>query len=116
VRVWASSPPKLIDRRIERSTDLDGPEPTYAAVGKAKPDWSVVHNPEVRQTLNVHLAHTFKLKSMVNHVKFSREGKYLALGLTTGETYIYDIKTSSNRFLPFCIFILKAQLTSMLES
>jgi glucose repression regulatory protein TUP1 len=63
----------------------------------------VVHNHEVRQTLNVHLAHTLKMKSEVYCVKFSREGKYLAVGLETGETYIYDIKTLSNRFIPFCV-------------
>jgi hypothetical protein len=72
-----------------------------AAPVEDDPEWSVVHNHEVRQTLNVHLAHTIKLKSGVNCVKFSRAGRYLAVGLSTGETYIYDVKTLSHKYIPF---------------
>jgi len=69
---------------------------------EAKPDeagWSVVHNDKVMQTLDVHLTHTFKMKSEVYCVKFSREGDCLAMGLDSGEAYIYNIKTLSYRFI-----------------
>jgi hypothetical protein len=71
------------------------------SIAAPEAEWSVVHNHGVRQTLNVHLAHTFKVKSEVLCVKFSREGKYLAVGLKGGETYIYDVEALSNRFIPF---------------
>ena len=54
-------------------------------------DWFMVHNHEGSQFLNVHLAHTLKMKSRVYCVKFSRQGNHLAVGLASGETYIYDL-------------------------
>jgi hypothetical protein len=102
-----SVPPPAMQRQ---TTDVDNiPNSPDAKPDEA--DWSVVHNHKVRQTLNVQLAHTFKMKSVVHCIKFSREGKYLAVGLENGETYIYDIKTLSYRFIPFCIVGLEAQLT-----
>ena len=80
-------------------------------------DWSVLYNHKVKQALKVHLVDTLEMKSIVHCVKFSRDGKYLAVGLETGETYIYDMKTLSNRFIPFCVFVLESRLlTSMLGS
>jgi hypothetical protein len=69
-------------------------------------EWSIVHNHEIRQTLSVHLAHTLKLKSEVNCVKFSRAGRYLAVGLSTGETYIYDVKTLSYMYVAYSVLNL----------
>jgi WD40 repeat protein len=84
--------------------DIDN-TPNHPVAKLDEADWSVVHNHEVTQTVNVRLAHTLKMRSMVNRVKFSREGKYLAVGLHTGETYIYDLKTLSNRFIPLRTFL-----------
>jgi len=82
--------------------------PPAAAITTIKePDeatWSVEYNPEVRQTLSVRLAHTLKMKSAVYNLKFSRAGKYLAVGLRSGEAYIYDMKTLSYKYIPFCIW------------
>lgn len=76
-----------------------------------KPDLSVVYNHEVKQTLNVHLDRTLTMKSTVYCLKFSRGGKYLAMGLRTGEIYIYDIETFSGRLVSSVC--LEARSTSM---
>ena len=82
----------------------------------ADADWPVVHNQEVTQILNVHLDHTLRMKSRVSHVKFNREGTQLAVGLETGEAYIYDMKALSKRFITFCNAWQVWRLSSVLGS
>jgi glucose repression regulatory protein TUP1 len=66
------------------------PEPYYR-------DWSVEYNPEIKQNFSLHVANIFKNTAKVFCVKFSRDGKYLAVGLQNGEIHIYDILTGSKR-------------------
>jgi glucose repression regulatory protein TUP1 len=60
-------------------------------------DWSVEYNPEIRQTLSLYVVDTFAFKVAVRCTKFSRDGKYLAIGLRNAETRIYDLRTESKR-------------------
>jgi len=74
--------------------------PKGAMIGVPKSDWSVEHNPEVKQTLSLHVANTFTYTSNVLCTQFSRDGKYLAVGLSNGETHVYDMmKKSTMSFL-----------------
>jgi WD40 repeat protein len=57
----------------------------------------VDYNPDIQQILDVQVAETLTCGSAVRRVKFSRNGKYLAVGLESGETHIYDLKTLSKR-------------------
>ena len=65
-------------------------------------DYSVEYNPEINRVLNVHVANTFEFLNRVYCAKFSRDGKYLAVGLEDGETHIYDMMTGSKRSI-FCV-------------
>jgi WD40 repeat protein len=62
------------------------------------PGWSVSHNPEITQTLQIDLAKTLNFTARVFCVKFSPDGKYLAVGLDqgSGRTYIYDMEKGLN--------------------
>jgi hypothetical protein len=64
---------------------------------KLQPDWSVVYNPDIQRTLDVHVTETLTYNQTVYDVKFSRSGEYLAVALRGGETHIYDLKTTSKR-------------------
>ena len=56
-------------------------------------DWSVDFSSDVKPALNVKLEHVLIPGAMVERVKFSPDGKYLAVGIMSGRTYIYDVKT-----------------------
>jgi hypothetical protein len=62
-----------------------------------KPEWDVVYNPVIRRALEIHVAETFTYNQSVKRVKFSRDGKYLAVALVNGETHIHDLETFSKR-------------------
>lgn len=63
----------------------------------SEPKWSVAYRPEVRQALDLRLAHTFVYKSPVSCVKMSPDGQRLAMGLAfDGKTYINEVKTGKN--------------------
>ena len=61
------------------------------------PEWPVEYNPEVKQGLSVHLANTLKFTHKVFCTTFSRDGKYLAVGLGNGEMHVYNMLTGSKR-------------------
>ena len=56
--------------------------------------WSVSHNPNIKQSLQIDLVNTFNFAASVFCLKFSPDGKYLAVGLDrrSGKTYIYDVE------------------------
>ena len=60
-----------------------------------QPKWSVSYNSRIKQALHIDLDKTFAFTSMVFCVKFSPDGKYLAVGLCSGngKTYLYDVET-----------------------
>jgi hypothetical protein len=60
-------------------------------------DWSVKYNPNIKQNLRVRVANTFTYKTDVVCTKFSHDGNYLAVGLWSGETHIYNMMTGSKR-------------------
>jgi len=71
---------------------LSQPKPNY-------PDWSVEYNPKITRGLNLHVTKTFIYATRVLSVKFSRDGKYLAMGLKSGEMHIYNMMTGSKRLV-----------------
>jgi len=72
-----------------------------------QPKWSVSHNPKIKQALHIDLAKTFDLAAEVFCVKFSPDGKYLAVGLGegNGRTCIYYVEDGSK------IWLVPSQLT-----
>ena len=68
----------------------------------ARFDYSVEYNPEINRSLDLRVAKTFEFLNKVYCAKFSRDGKYLAVGLEEGETHIYDLVTGSKRSI-FCV-------------
>ena len=56
-------------------------------------DWPVDFNGNVGRALNVKLEHVLACETVVGRVRFSADGKYLAVGIRNGQTYIYDVKT-----------------------
>ena len=71
-------------------------EDTISSEQKPKfPMWSVVYHPEVKQALELHLAHTFTYDAEVYCVKMSPDGQRLAVG-GEGNTYLNELQTGSN--------------------
>ena len=59
--------------------------------------WSVVYDPQVKRTLDIHLVHEFTYESPVYCAKISPDGQRLAIGLSNvGKTYINELKVKSN--------------------
>ena len=97
----------------QNTTILVPPQPSSSAIPRQpstapaveiqsqQPDWSVSHNPEIKQALQVDLVKTSNFAATVYCVKFSPDGKYLAVGLDrgSGKTYIYDVGNGSNVWL-----------------
>jgi WD40 repeat protein len=56
---------------------------------------------EIKQALHIDLVKTFNFTARVFCVKFSPDGKYLAVGLDegSGRTYIYDMEKGLNIWL-----------------
>lgn len=77
-----------------------GTIPAIDEISAKQPGWSVLHNPEIKQALHIDLVNTFNFIAKVYCVKFSPDGKYLAVGLDKGgKTYIYDVETGLNVWL-----------------
>ena len=81
----------------ETAVDADDTEPKLNL-----PDWSVEYNPNIKQTLRLHVADTLTFTTRVLSAKFSHDGKSLAMGLLNGETHIYDTVTKSIRYNFLC--------------
>lgn len=55
--------------------------------------WSVNFNSDDKPVLNVKLEYVLTFGAKVRRVRFSPDGKYLAVGVKDGRAYIYDVKT-----------------------
>ena len=77
-----------------------GPNIVSSAKEPEQPKWSVIYDPEVKQALDLHLAHTFKYDSPVRSVKMSPNGQTIAIGLENeGKTFINELRTGSSIWL-----------------
>jgi hypothetical protein len=77
------------------SSVIPNPPSTLAdEIEAEEPSWSVSHNPDIKPALHIDLVKTFNFTADVFCVKFSPDGKYLAVGLDeeSGRTYIYDVE------------------------
>lgn len=56
--------------------------------------WGVSHNPNIKPSLQIDLVKTFNFTAKVTCVKFSPNGKYLAVGTSvgSGKTFVYDME------------------------
>jgi hypothetical protein len=70
-----------------------------------EPSWNVSHNPQIKAALHIDLVKTLTFTATAIFLKFSPDGKYLALGLGTGSgrTYIYDMEKGLNFWSALCL-------------
>jgi len=91
-----SAPPQVSSSASQRQPETIPVDETQSK----QPGWSVFHNPEIKQALHIDLVKTFNFIAKVYCVKFSPDGKYLAVGLDkSGKTYIYDVEKGLNLWL-----------------
>jgi WD40 repeat protein len=62
---------------------------------EVREDWSVVFDQAAPRVLDVDLLHTIEHKSVICCVKFSHDGKYVAMG-TKRLAFIYDVASGEN--------------------
>ena len=86
--------PRPISPSISETSTDPGAIPEHS-------DWSVEYNPEITQILRITLDKTLTFPVAVFYAKFSRDGKYFAVGLRNGETHIHDMMTGSKRLFFF---------------
>ncbi|KAI0266558.1 WD40 repeat-like protein [Gloeopeniophorella convolvens] len=63
-------------------------------------DWFAVFNPAVQRVMDINLASAFAHNKAVCSVRFSPDGKRLAVGLDNG-VCLYDVTTGQQTLLPF---------------
>jgi len=76
-------------------------------------DWSVGYNDDVKRVLNLKLDHVLTHGAVVMGVVFSPDGKYLAVGVLNGITYIYDLKTGVRTWSVTFTLVWRHQLMSV---
>ena len=87
--------------------------PRVEEIHSKQPKWIVSYNSRIKQALHIDLSKTFAFTSMVFCVKFSPDGKYLAVGLCSGngKTYIYDVEKGLKIWFAAYIYRQRPQLT-----
>lgn len=86
---YHSTPDNASDGTSLAKIDLDSLPPLYKKVGQ---DWHAVFNPQLQRDLDVDLVHVFKHSYIVDTVRFSHDGMYIAT--SSGRTArIFDIQT-----------------------
>jgi WD40 repeat protein len=58
-------------------------------------NWSIKFNDKSRKGFCIEIAHELCHEARTFSVKFSRDGKYLAVGCHNGTAYIYDVQTGT---------------------
>jgi WD40 repeat protein len=79
-----------------------------------QPDWSVAYNPKLTQALHIDLVKTLNFTARVNCLKFSPDGRYLAVGLSSGRTTIYDVEKRLNIWYSFLVAYKLRALSNVL--
>jgi len=76
--------------RPQASSSTTSHPPTVGEIA----EWSVSYNPNIKQSLRIEVVKTFTFTASVVCVKFSPDGKYLAVGTGagSGRTFIYDVE------------------------
>ena len=63
-------------------------------------NWSITYNNEVERAFDVRLVRSVDLGVRVSFLKFSKDGKYVAVGFhRNGSTDIYDVRTGKKTWL-----------------
>jgi len=72
------------------------PFPTALTV-KPRPDrtWSTTFNQRVETKLDLGLVHTLTSHEKPSPVKFSHDGRYVAVGCSGGEAHIFEVETGT---------------------
>ena len=91
-----STSTQTIPIRIEDTTTLE------QKLKPLVPKWSVEYHPEAERVLDLHLAHAFTYDSAVHCVKISPDGERLAVGLSSGKTYLNELGTGLVSFRAAC--------------
>jgi WD40 repeat protein len=81
-----------ISRTVTRPSPLPQVSASTVDPGSGPSECLVKFNNEVEKELDVEIAHTLFHGGSVVCVKFSRDGKYLAVACFDGKTYIYDVQ------------------------
>jgi len=74
---------------------------------KGKPaefDWSIKFNTGIKILLGVKFVDLLVFKERVSCVRFSSDGNYLAAGLRSGETHIYNVKDNAKAWSACILF------------
>ena len=72
------------------------PLPAVPPTTNPEPMWSVEHNPKLKQSIDLQIAHVLTYDASVYCMKLSPDGQKIAMGLQmNGKTYINDLKSGS---------------------
>ena len=109
--------------RGHHTTGLDSIQPSSLSATKHPPetstslkdipnplDWPVDFNGNVNPALSVKLGRVLTHGGTVGRVRFSPDGKYLAVGVKNGRTYIYDVKTGAKSWSVTFIPVWRASI------
>lgn len=66
-------------------------------IGSKRSNSNISYNPGIKQPLHINLVKVINFAAPVFCVKFSPNGKYLAVGLykDSGKTFVYDVEKNS---------------------
>jgi WD40 repeat protein len=70
-------------------------------------DWSITYNTEVKREVDVSVVRPLDLGLSISCLKFSKDGKYLAVGFEDNGINIYDMQTADKTWLVFDEFLIQ---------